>query len=501
MSHRQFVAAYVVALVLTSTLSGQENVLRDRVDLDEIIRRHGSQPISEYSQFRQPSYPLEVAGIVSEWEPTEAVVLAIPGSQFLKDEGLAQFFMDIGAAAIECADVIWLVSEEDLHAQKLLLEKLREENLMHCIAAPSGKRMTMIPVPLNTLWVRDFGPVFIRNNQGRVRYADAIYRDVRQEEDASLGFAGFTWRLSTESHSRAADDVSPIYLANHLRHTYAQKLESERVPLQLWGGDLVDSNGNLFVSTDTLVMNGGRDEEVRFLLKRYYGMKNLTYLSPLPGPTIKHLDMVFKVVDDKTFLLCEYRPPTEETEDPFMEYLHREATRILEQNAKIIREEFPDRQIVLMPMPPLSRKQILENQANQMVARLFQEMEFDVPDFVLDEESDWTFERYIYLRYAIRALARTSQTGDLERRTRWMARRILDGDKGVLGWLADSTRDLVDDKVEASSTPLTDTTDGSTLASSSNREEVLQATRRTKRGLGKRIYTNTYTGLTSTHFL
>lgn len=97
-------------------------------------------------------------------------------------------------------------------------------------------------------------------------------------------------------------------------------------------------------------MHGGKQEEFEAILREYYGAQTITYLEPLPGPTVKHLDMFFKVVDGETFFVASYDAPFEGAGE-YCRYLNDEIGRVLRRNEQTLRARFPDRKIVRVPMP------------------------------------------------------------------------------------------------------------------------------------------------------
>lgn len=124
--------------------------------------------------------------------------------------------------------------------------------------------------PLDSMWLRDFGPLFARWSDGDVRVVHARYDN------------------PDENGPRTRDDALAVYVGRVL------KLEVERMPLVLEGGNLM-SNGDGLMVTSTRVID--RPENRRYtlqqignLLKTKLGCRTWVYLRPLEGEPTGHID-------------------------------------------------------------------------------------------------------------------------------------------------------------------------------------------------------------------
>jgi agmatine/peptidylarginine deiminase len=139
--------------------------------------------------------------------------------------------------------------------------------------------------PIDTLWIRDYGPVGLRESTGAPGVLDSVYRHYQ---------------------SRRADDAVPTCLAD------AASVAAYGVDLILDGGNLLlDSAGNLFTTERTYIWNKkySRDE-VDSILKRNYGAKNINILpyAGFPGNPADgtgHIDMFVKLLSDNVVLISE----------------------------------------------------------------------------------------------------------------------------------------------------------------------------------------------------
>ncbi len=319
--------------------------------------------VDEYGLFAAPTAPADGVELVPEWEPVDALVVALPLEGVFARSGMGEFMIDLICKAAAYTDVVVLHDEEELQTVARVIAGVRERD------GGLLDRLHFVPARVGTVWLRDHGPTFARDDQGGLVLLDSIYRDARFEarvgqERESLGVDAPTYRkMALDLADRRKDDTTPVYIAQHLRgQAVGRAVRLVRPPAQVWGGDVTtDGRGNLFVSTETLTMHGGKQVELEAVLRDYYGAKTVTYLEPLPGPTVKHLDMFFKVLNENTFFLASYDAPFEGAGE-YGRYLNGEIGRVLERNEARLRAGFPDRRIVRVPMPAvvfLTREEVI----------------------------------------------------------------------------------------------------------------------------------------------
>ncbi len=319
------------------------------------VPSHG-QPASapdEQTLFFAPTAPPDGPDLVPAWEPVSSLAVALPLQGVFARPGMDEFMIDLIAAAARWTDVVVLHDEEQLQTVSRVIAAVSRRD------AALLERLHFVPARVGTVWLRDYGPVFARDAQGRLCLLDSVYKDARFEsrvlvERQTQGADGPAYRkMAADLAKRRKDDTAPVYLAQHLRQTGRPDARIVRPPAQVWGGDLAtDGQGNLFISTETLIMHGGKRDDLDAILKKYYGAKSVTYLEPLPGPTVKHLDMFFTVVSEDTFFLASYDAPYLGA-GVYGQYLNDEIVRVLKRNEDRLRAKFPDRQIVRLPMPPV----------------------------------------------------------------------------------------------------------------------------------------------------
>jgi len=318
----------------------------------------GGTLVDEHSLFGEATEPVAGAGVVAEWEPVRALSVSLPLEGVFARAGMGDFMLGLVTSAARYTDVVVLHDEEELQTVSRVIAGVR------AVDAELLGRVHFMPARVGTVWLRDHGPVFARDRaSGAVGLVvlDSVYRDARfesrvQRERLASGEDGAAFReMALDLSKRLKDDTTPVYLAQYLRQRGADgPVRLSRPPAQIWGGDIAaDGKGNVFVSTETLTMHGGKQGELEAILRDYYGATSVVYLEPLPGPTVKHLDMFFKVVDAETFFLASYDHDEEAFAGAgeYARYLHDEIKAVLARNEARLREAFPGRPVVRVPMP------------------------------------------------------------------------------------------------------------------------------------------------------
>ena len=169
-------------------------------------------------------------------------------------------------------------------------------------------------------------------------------------------------------------DAMPSEVAAMLQSEYNIPVDIVRPSVSMDGGDFVsDGRGNIFISKQTLVRNGGDRSELESVFQRYFGAKRLHILETLPGRTVPHLDMIMKFLDHETILLPDFKVSKEKAVNPYHSELNREARSIIEQNERYLHKHFPNYKILKMPMPPIlfkSRDEIV-SEAKQSFVKVY----------------------------------------------------------------------------------------------------------------------------------
>lgn len=273
---------------------------------------------------------------------------------------LAHSFLQVVKNLAQYTKVLILVpgsdhAEDDLYERTSLIKEFPEGS-----ALLASGNVQFAQVPVNTKWVRDYGPIFIQGADKRILCVDARYQTNRESLQEKRQFAimkkAFEPLLKKQSakereeqeaeeteeeRTRLLDDVSPSLLAERLRERSGALLlpvpiSVVRPPIALDGGDFfTDGNGIGFTSTQTLQSNGGNLDLVNQVFREYLGIQEVVYLKPLPGSTVKHIDMFFKVVSPEIILLGTFE---EKSKDVYARPLQTEAQRVLAYDLAVLQD-------------------------------------------------------------------------------------------------------------------------------------------------------------------
>jgi agmatine/peptidylarginine deiminase len=144
--------------------------------------------------------------------------------------------------------------------------------------------LSIVQVPVHGMWVRDFGPAFVRLPEGQIVALDAIYG--RQDHPA--------------------DEWVPRYLAGYFR------LPVVDVPLRVPGGNFLANGEGWIFTTSQLIEFNGKDgytqAEIGSLLGSFYGATDWVVLEPLVGEPTQHVDMFLTLVAPNVAVLSQIDP-------------------------------------------------------------------------------------------------------------------------------------------------------------------------------------------------
>ncbi|MDF1593471.1 MAG: agmatine deiminase family protein [Desulfobacterales bacterium] len=464
---------FLLVFCLSCSPGNPDYYRKDRIK--EIVELQRTQPINEYVIYRSPSYPQQMDRLIHSLDPAEALVVALPYEDAIQNHKLLTFYMTLIAHAITVTDVIILVNERELFDYKAVVSQLTYLKLDRYLYGGQKHEIRIVPARFNTKWIRDYGPIFAVNTEGQICITDAIYGDIRRQINKTqffsisdffkvdvLNIVGAKIPESEEEPEpaeRYEDDAMSMYLANHLYQKHGYDIPIVRVPFQLQGGDIfADGLNNLFLSTETLLINGGHRLDLELILKSYYGMKTVTYLEPFPGDTVKHLDMIFKPLGLNRFLVADY-PADAGDSDIYMHYLHRETKRTLDANAVKLQQTFPGRALVKIPMPPIQRLSKLDDALLTLTQTLFSARNYNLPSGLISDPEQWDIRKFVFLcdvlnRYRkLKAADETDRllsvlgpfegtrfSGEYEAVLNRCVEKLLQSDPQLLEWLAASYR-------------------------------------------------------------
>lgn len=304
---------------------------------NEAIIQKGPSPKGDHPWDKATGPPPHYITIFPEWENTAYLILAWPLSSLTPSETndpseINELYISIVRETAEYVNILILVTNYPLVDK--LLSLFKKENLYHFV---ENGTIDFLVTGVDTKWVQDYGMLFGVDKSGEIYLLDTIYHNMK------LG-----------PNFRENDDNIPAQLQNWFRK---QSIRTHliRPPLILHGGNFAtNGDGIYFTSTETLLDNGGNEDDVNLIFEKYFGARKVIYLKPLPGPTVKHIDMFFKIINNKTFILGQY--DVSSVNNPNW-YWQKKAKKVLDDNEKIIREtlkeSYSDLKILRMPMPDI----------------------------------------------------------------------------------------------------------------------------------------------------
>ena len=209
---------------------------------------------------------------MNEWEPMQSVMLTfsnyMPG-----DAATFQTFSDIIVNSVGVVDV-WIVVDSDT-ALNALAAKLLEDGLTQ---ADIDDGIEFFRWENDAIWIIDFGPLPIVN------------------EDDTVAFMDFRYY-----HQRVLDDAIPTRLGN------AVGVNTYRSPLNLEGGNFqADGEEYCYTTERELYYTGLSAQELTDVFIEWFGCEKVAILKDITDDGTGHIDMLFKLADKHKAILGEY---------------------------------------------------------------------------------------------------------------------------------------------------------------------------------------------------
>ena len=293
--------------------------------------------------------PVKLARLVNEWEPQQALVVGMSLPEVMAAPDIAQYQLKLLEIAHQYMEIYVFCEDDFSRAYAYFLSLINRRPDADAILAK-----THFVDSRNLIrWTRDYGPIFgIKPDKGLVAI-DFIYRNLTRDLEELTHDKPETLR----KFMTLQGDAMPGDLAVYLQQRFETEVEIVRPPLSMDGGDFVhDGQGNIFVSSQTLIRNGGNKPALTELFRRYFGAKQLHVLQSLPGSTVNHLDMIVKFLDPTTVVLPDYQIDGGEQLNRYRTELTKKIQSVLTENESYIRKYLPNVRILKMPMPPIMFK-------------------------------------------------------------------------------------------------------------------------------------------------
>ncbi len=219
--------------------------------------------------------PIETVSIRAEFNPQSALLLGV--NELVRYQ--QPVFKDLVRRVHGRIPIVGIVNDQN--EAELGRELLEEAGLP--LTAVSFLRH-----PLDSMWLRDFGPLFARRSDGRVEVIDALYRG------------------ADESGKRTKDDAFAAYIGSLLA------LKVRQMPLVIEGGNLI-ANGDGLMVTSTRVLNRPENrhltrEQIGQMLKEYLGCRLWVYLREMEGEPTGHIDFCLTFLRRNLVVVGAYDP-------------------------------------------------------------------------------------------------------------------------------------------------------------------------------------------------
>lgn len=213
----------------------------------------------------------------AEWEPHEGTILTWPHDE-LHWPGMFEFIPAIWALMtkeLEKGEDVHIITHDE-KTEKSVKTELKKAKVV-------GDRVHLHRIPSNFAWVRDHGPIVVKNESGRRLFLD------------------WTFNAHGNQWEHNFDDLIPTKLAEAL------KIPCKHVPMVLEGGSIdVNGEGTLLTTEDCL-LNPNRNptmtkEDIERTLKDELGVKKILWLGKgIAGDdTSGHVDDLSRFVGPKT---------------------------------------------------------------------------------------------------------------------------------------------------------------------------------------------------------
>ncbi|RPG80511.1 MAG: hypothetical protein CBC74_005540 [Crocinitomicaceae bacterium TMED114] len=218
---------------------------------------------------------------MAEWEEIEVLCVGWEGYSAIEKQIVVN-------AAQECQVIILTSYANDVE------DYLTSNN--NGGPAASLDNITIIDNPMNTVWIRDYGPNTVYGNGVDDRIiVDWIY-----------------------NRPRPADDVSPQVIADEMGIDLYETTANPYDLMNTGGNFMSDGFGTGFASNLIVDENSGGNtwwdtqypdqsvEEIESILADFMGLHTYVRMENLPFDGIHHIDMHMKLLDEETILMAEY---------------------------------------------------------------------------------------------------------------------------------------------------------------------------------------------------
>jgi len=253
--------------MLTAMPTAEETAARIKAD--------GWDPRDTYADYAFTGVPGDVDHLPAEFEPAQALLIGWP-SGF---NGLEPFFAEIVAGAEGEVDDIYIFVDSEYSASRLSFA-LED-------AGVDTDDIHYLLLELDSIWMRDYGPLLVETDDGGDRVIDFRY-----------------------SYGRWSDDVAPTVLANYWQ------VPVSRPPLEAEGGNIQSDGAGRCITTEMMLNenygNGTTAQDLKDIFRDYLGCDETVILPTMDGEGTGHVDMYATITGPKKVIVGDYA----ESDDP-----------------------------------------------------------------------------------------------------------------------------------------------------------------------------------------
>lgn len=260
----------------------------------------------------------------AEWEPHEGTWLAWPHNKEHwpgKFEPTPLDFANIAAAIAESEKVFICVNDDAMKEDALWFfgKAGFTEDMI--------KNVVFLKISTDSSWIRDHGPIFVRDEEGNLVITDWIFN---------------AWGDKYKPYDQ--DDVVPQHAGRLLGMEVVQ-------PGIVMEGGSIDVNGKgTLLTTEQCLLNKNRNpqlsrEQIEEYLGRYLGVKKVLWLKEgiVGDDTDGHIDDIARFVSPDT-VVCAVETDKNDANYPILQECYNDLLKMTDQDGKPLK-------IVKLPMP------------------------------------------------------------------------------------------------------------------------------------------------------
>lgn len=266
------VLAEVLPRDLFTPVKGEGQMLpasKTAAEVTAQIKADGYDPRDSYASYQFTAAPGDVDYLPGEADQTQALLVGWPGGASSHSTFFAQL-LKAGASQVKTT-VVYVTSNT---AYNQLLSALYK-------VGADTSTMSFLQMDLDTIWMRDYGPLVTRTTSGGYRVIDMRYY-----------------------YGRWDDDVVPTRLAQ------AWGVPVSRPPIDGEGGNFQSDGAGRCITTDQILYQnkgyGYTSQDIRTIFKKYLGCQTTVILPSLYGEGTGHVDMYNTITGPGEVIVGQY---------------------------------------------------------------------------------------------------------------------------------------------------------------------------------------------------